>query len=213
MRTTARSRDRDAIEPADTRAGSGRGAGRWLGLLALLTFAVSTAGAGEEPHDPLFSADGYRVARFDYTVPDHLDGAVAVDTDAARLLLARGAVHPVDVLPSPPRPAGLAPGTLWLPPSRRNIPGSTWLPNVGYGVLSESLEFYFRSNLRRISGGNPAAGLLIYCRADCWMSWNAARRAVRWGYTNVHWYADGTTGWEAAGLPLETSLPEPGATP
>ena len=122
-------------------------------------------------------------------------------------MIERGAVVPIDVLPGPPPAAGSMPGRLWLAPTRRNLPGSIWLPNVGYGQLSDQLAAYYRHHLNEVTGGDPDAGLLIYCRADCWMSWNAARRAVHWGYTQVHWYADGTTGWAAAGLPLQTSQP------
>ena len=50
---------------------------------------------------------------------------------------------------------------------------------------------------------------MIYCQADCWMSWNAAKRALSYGYTNVAWYPDGTEGWERAHLADEESQPEP----
>jgi rhodanese-related sulfurtransferase len=40
------------------------------------------------------------------------------------------------------------------------------------------------------------------------MSWNAARRAVEWGYSNVVWFPGGTDAWEAAKLPLEERRPE-----
>ena len=46
----------------------------------------------------------------------------------------------------------------------------------------------------------PQRLLVIYCQADCWMSWNAAKRALSYGYPNVAWYPDGTDGWERAGL-------------
>jgi hypothetical protein len=42
------------------------------------------------------------------------------------------------------------------------------------------------------------------------MSWNAARRAVAWGYANVAWYPDGTDGWAEEDLPLEDAQPAPG---
>ena len=115
----------------------------------------------------------------------------------------------IDVLPAPRKPPGRAPGSLWLPPARHNIPGSVWLPNVGYGRLSDELEAYFRAQLRRLTAGDPDRPLVIYCRADCWMSWNAARRALAWGYRRVYWYPDGTTGWGAAGLPQARSEPVP----
>jgi hypothetical protein len=39
------------------------------------------------------------------------------------------------------------------------------------------------------------------------MSWNAARRALEWGYTAVIWYPDGTDGWDFEDLPLEPNRP------
>jgi hypothetical protein len=41
------------------------------------------------------------------------------------------------------------------------------------------------------------------------MSWNAAKRAQSFGYTQFNWYPEGTDGWEAAGLPLEEKRPVP----
>jgi rhodanese-related sulfurtransferase len=34
------------------------------------------------------------------------------------------------------------------------------------------------------------------------MSWNAAKRALEYGYTNVMWFRDGTDGWQELGYPL-----------
>jgi PQQ-dependent catabolism-associated CXXCW motif protein len=50
---------------------------------------------------------------------------------------------------------------------------------------------------------------VIYCLRDCWMSWNAAKRALAMGYSNVVWYPEGTDGWEEWGLPLQEIQPEP----
>jgi rhodanese-related sulfurtransferase len=41
------------------------------------------------------------------------------------------------------------------------------------------------------------------------MSWNAAKRILASGYSNVAWYPEGTDGWERAGLDLVESQPEP----
>ena len=41
------------------------------------------------------------------------------------------------------------------------------------------------------------------------MSWNAAKRAISYGYSNVHWYPEGTDGWAEAGLPLAGAEPVP----
>ena len=108
----------------------------------------------------------------------------------------------------PPRePANRPAGRVWRPPSREHLPGSTWLPNVGYGELSAEFELYFRDNLARLTENDPSRPLVFYCEADCWMSWNAAKRALAYGYDMVIWYPEGTEGWRAAGLPLEAAEP------
>jgi len=113
------------------------------------------------------------------------------------------------VLPRPPKPTNLPAGTVWRDKPRFNIPGSIWLPDTGYGQLAETTENYLRQGLIRASGGNRTALIVIYCQADCWMSWNAAKRTVSYGYSNVAWYPDGTDGWEEAKLPVAESQPDP----
>jgi len=115
------------------------------------------------------------------------------------------------VLPRPPKPQNLPAGTIWRDKPRLNIPGSVWLPDTGYGKLAEATEEYLRRGLDRASGGNKSMLLVIYCQADCWMSWNAAKRVLSYGYTNVAWYPEGTDGWERANLPMVDSQPEPRA--
>src|SRR5258705_455008 len=70
---------------------------------------------------------------------------------------------------------------------------------------------YLRRGLERASGGNNAALLVIYCQENCWMSWNAAKRVLSYGYPNVAWYPEGTEGWERANLPVAEAQPEPRA--
>ena len=113
------------------------------------------------------------------------------------------------VLPRPPKPENLPEDVIWRVPPRHNIPGSVWLPNVGYGRLNREVEAYFRDNLTRLTNGNTTSGILFYCLTDCWMSWNAAKRAVSYGYSKVYWYPEGTEAWSAAGESLEESTPIP----
>lgn len=141
--------------------------------------------------------------------PTTLPGGRVLDTAAARALWERHAAAFIDVLPAPPRPAGLPPGTLWQNRPRRDIPGSLWLANTGYPALSPALAEYFAAGLTRASRGARDAALVFYCRAQCRQSWNAAARAIRLGYTRVAWYPGGTDDWAAAGLPLEPRTPEP----
>lgn len=182
----------------------------------LLVFAscvllLLTTGTLANGHTSLFTSDGYRIDDFLSPVPDSAPGARTVGTGDVKRLTESAGNPPVliDVLPSPPRPGGLSPTALWLPPARHNIPGSVWLPNVGYGRVSDALDHYFRANLQRLTNDDPTRPVIIYCLADCWMSWNAARRAAEYGYKRILWYPEGTDGWVAAGLPLATSTPVP----
>jgi PQQ-dependent catabolism-associated CXXCW motif protein len=180
-------------------------------VFASLLCLLLTASLLAEGQTSFFAPDGYRIDAFRTPVPKTVPGARTIHTKEVRRLVESACNPPVliDVLPSAPRPEGLSPTTLWLPPTRYNIPDSVWLPNVGYGRLSDDLDSYFRSNLRRMTGGDLAHPVVIYCLADCWMSWNAARRAADYGYSQVFWYPEGTDGWAAAQLPLTISTPVP----
>jgi PQQ-dependent catabolism-associated CXXCW motif protein len=70
------------------------------------------------------------------------------------------------------------------------------------------METYFRNGLERTTDADRAKLLVFYCLRDCWMSWNAAKRAIALAYT-VAWYPDGTDGWQDAGLPLSAAVPAP----
>lgn len=180
----------------------------WLGMagLALLLLALVPAHAAD---GGVAEPDDYRMENFKAPTPPTLKGARVVDTAAAEALWRQKGALFVDVLPRDVKPANLAPGTVWRDKPRDDIPGSVWLANVGYGVLNAEMDGYFRRSLEEITGGRREAPLLFYCLTDCWMSWNAARRALTYGYTAVIWYPAGSDGWAAAGLPLERATPRP----
>ena len=55
--------------------------------------------------------------------------------------------------------------------------------------------------LQQATRGNKQTPLVLYCLSNhCWMSYNAALRAIQLGYTNVLWYRGGIEAWQAAGL-------------
>jgi len=141
--------------------------------------------------------------------PETLAGAIVLDTDAAHKLWASGGTVWIDVLPAPHRPANLPASAVWMPLPHRDIPGSLWLPDIGRGALSPEVDSYFRRHLEAATNGRNEAAVVLYCLADCWMSWNAAKRAVSWGYTQVYWYPDGIDGWEADKLPMADAEPIP----
>ena len=175
-----------------------------FGLIAIATVASLPLSAGEAPPEP----DTYRMENYRAPTPQTLAGARVLTTSEAEIEWRNGAVF-VDVLPRPPKPESLPEGTIWREPPRPNIPGSIWLPDTGYGELAPSIEDYPRSGLARAIDGGSSKTLVIYCLKDCWMSWNAAKRAISFGYSNVAWYPEGTDGWGSAGLRLENSEPEP----
>ncbi|MBP0614466.1 PQQ-dependent catabolism-associated CXXCW motif protein [Jiella sp. KSK16Y-1] len=152
--------------------------------------------------------DGYRMDDYRAPVPATLAGGAVVDTAEAIALHEKG-VPFIDVLPRVPKPKNLPEGTLWRPEPRQDIPGSIWLVDTGYGELAPVMERYLLDGIARATGGDKAAPVLFYCKRDCWMSYNAAKRAIAAGYTSVYWYPDGTEGWTEAGRPLEKREPEP----
>jgi PQQ-dependent catabolism-associated CXXCW motif protein len=171
----------------------------------ILFAAWALAGAAAQHQEP----ENYRTEDYRAPAPTSLRGARVVSTVEAEAMWRAGTAAFIDVMPHVPRPANLPAGTLWREKPRLNIPGSVWLPDTGYGELSAAMEGYLRAGLQRITGGDRAKPLVIYCQRDCWMSWNAAKRAVSWGYSGVVWYPEGTDGWQDAGLPLETGRAEP----
>jgi PQQ-dependent catabolism-associated CXXCW motif protein len=181
---------------------------RKLASLIAVTLALSAlAYAQENPPEP----EGYRTDNYRAPVPATLAGVRVLTTDEAEAIWRSGTGVFIDVLPRAPKPQNLPAGTIWRERPRLNIPGSVWLPDTGYGALAAATEDYLRLGLARATGGNSATLLVIYCQADCWMSWNAAKRVLTYGYSNVAWYPEGTDGWQRANLPVADSQPEPRA--
>jgi PQQ-dependent catabolism-associated CXXCW motif protein len=173
----------------------------------LLLAAVLLGLAGPSWAGDVAEPAGYRMDEYRAPVPKSLHGARVVSTAEAEALWRQKKAVFFDVMPRAPKPANLPAGTIWRDAVRKDIPGSTWLANVGYGALSPETAGYFRQALAAKVGSDKARAILFYCMTDCWMSWNAAKRAVEWGYGSVIWYPHGADGWEAANLPLEEKKP------
>ncbi|WP_273699622.1 rhodanese-like domain-containing protein [Paracoccus sphaerophysae] len=172
---------------------------------AALAFALASAGtAGADPAVP--EPQGYHGEPYLSPVPDTLSGATVMDAAAAARAQAEGAVL-IDVLPQVRRPEGLPAGTLFRMPRHDTIPGAVWLPGVGYEALSAQDSARFSAALERISGGQADSPLVFFCKPDCWMSWNAARRAVTLGYRRVGWFPGGTDAWAATEGDLTPATP------
>jgi len=157
-------------------------------LLVLLALpCAASVAAVPEP-------EGYRGEPYRAPVPATLEGAVVVDTDAAFALWKSGRVAFIDALPHRPRPADLPEGTIWREKPHESIPGASWLINTGYEELAPETLDYLLKGLDVATAGDVDAPVVFFCQRDCWMSWNAAKRAIDHGYGRVFWYPDGTDG-------------------
>jgi PQQ-dependent catabolism-associated CXXCW motif protein len=181
-------------------------------MLASILAVVAPSSMRSEERASLPEPETYRTENYRAPVPATLRGARVLTTAEAEAIWRDGKARFVDVMPRPPKPPGLPADTVWRDHPRYNIPGSLWLPDTGYGALAVPTEDYLRNGLARASGGDQSHLLVLYCQANCWMSWNAAKRALNYGYSNIAWYPQGSDGWQAAGLPLVEAQPEPRET-
>jgi PQQ-dependent catabolism-associated CXXCW motif protein len=183
-----------------------QGLGARLLLLSLVVAASISATAAGPEHVP--EPSGYWQGPIHGPVPATIAGGTVLDTVTLAHLLAGGGVVLLDVAEAPHRPVGLPAGELWLPPPHRDIPGSVWIPDVGRGAISPHFAAWFRTRLAALTDGNRDRRIVVYCHPSCWMSWNAAKRAINDGYRAVFWYPGGVEDWETAGHPTAAAKPE-----
>jgi PQQ-dependent catabolism-associated CXXCW motif protein len=184
----------------------------WRTRLSIVCSAlvVGSAAFAQTAPDPHFdTASGYRIGQYRAPTPQSVpNGATITLEDLQRLVRESNAVL-IDVMPSDGAGADPATGAWHILKPRDHMAGSIWLPDVGKGTLTPELESYFRVNLATATQNDLARAVIVYCQADCWMSWNAIRRAATYGYTNLHWYPDGTDGMRDWDVPLVRAAPVP----
>ena len=119
----------------------------------------------------------------DYRSPEQVEGTVAVDLAEARRLQEAGVTF-VDV--RNPR--------LY---ARRHIPGAVHL---------DLKDRFTEETLAEVVAKDEP--FVVYCSGvTCSRSYRAAARAVKWGYTQVHYFRGGIVEWKDAGYPVEASQP------
>ncbi len=170
-----------------------------------LVVTLAAPAVADAPPEP----EGYGGPPYAAPVPATLAGAEVADNARAADLHANGEAVFIDVMPRDVKPADLPEGTIWRDKPRDSIPGSLWLPNTGFNSLSIAEVAYLRAGLEHAAGGDVDHPLVIFCRAECWMSWNVAKRAIGYGYTAVIWYPEGPEGWVTLpeNAPLERVVP------
>ncbi len=173
---------------------------------AVLVLLSQPAVAESDYLDP---ATGYRLSHYRAVVPDTVPGGKRVTTEEAEQLFKSGNVAFIDVMPSTGASFDPKTGEWRLTKKHVHIPGSKWLPGVGGGNPGVALVTYFAENLGAITAGDKTSAILIYCQSDCWMAWNAVKRAASFGYTNIYWYPDGVNGWTDWDNPTAPAEPVP----
>jgi PQQ-dependent catabolism-associated CXXCW motif protein len=85
------------------------------------------------------------------------------------------------------------------------IPGAIFaVPAHQPGSFTDETQRQFGLFLQQATGGNRALPVVLYCLSpECWMSYNAALRAINLGYTNVLWYRGGIESWKLAGQSVQ----------
>lgn len=185
--------------------------------LALVLSASSSSKADGEAVRPVMQVttvfatepDDYRHDDYRAPVPATLKGGTVLSAhEALELWKKREAIF-IDTYPHPPKPENLPKGTIWREPMHFSIENATWLANVGFGKLSKETDDYFRRHLAALTAGDKARPVVFFCLRNCWMSWNAAKRAISYGYTRVLWFPDGTDAWQEIGQPVAQVKPMP----
>src|SRR5262249_46664382 len=78
-----------------------------------------------------------------------------------------------------------------------------WASNAG--SFNDPTQQQLVQLLEQGRRGNKGMPLVFYCLSrECWMSYNAALRAINAGYSNVLWYRGGIEAWKQAGLPTQS---------
>jgi PQQ-dependent catabolism-associated CXXCW motif protein len=181
----------------------------WLGCAGTPAFGLTGQPSSTAP-EPVAAPEppDYWTGPINGPVPANITGGTVIRAPELAAMLKQGGVVLVDVSNAPRRPDNLAPGAPWLPLPHQVIPGSLWIAGAGLGTIEPSVETAFHDRLAAATQRDLSHPLVIYCHERCWLSWNAARRAIRYGYRRVYWFPDGIEGWRTAGFPLAVAQPE-----
>lgn len=176
---------------------------------AVMTFALVQSLAAAASPDLFDHVTGYRTSRYQAAVPETPPAGQRVWIDDIDRLLREERAVLLDVSPIHGAGYDKHTGAWLLSRPHETLPGATWLPEVGRGDVEPLLERYFSRHLARLTEGDKARPVIIFCHADCWMSWNAMKRAAGFGYTALKWFPEGTDGWRDFDRALEPASPVP----
>jgi PQQ-dependent catabolism-associated CXXCW motif protein len=151
--------------------------------------AVAYAGSAADVPEP----QGLWIGAMHGPTPKLLSGAVVVDLAAVEALMAEKPLL-LDVGPAVRKPENFPTDRPWLP-IHRSIPNAIWMPGAGAAPLDVGREELFYRRIEELTHGDKTKSIVVFCRHECWGGWNAGKRLVTKGYTNVRWFPAGTDGW------------------
>lgn len=84
----------------------------------------------------------------------------------------------------------------------RSLPNAWTFRNMSLsGSFQDQYQRQVTAWLAKVTQRNANFPIVVYCSDPmCWMSYNAALRAIAAGYRNVYWYRGGLRAWQMAGL-------------
>ncbi|WP_295045037.1 rhodanese-like domain-containing protein [uncultured Paracoccus sp.] len=167
---------------------------------ALIALMPHAAGA-EQVFDP---ASGLRIAAYRAPVPDSVPGGRVVDAQGVAALADRGALL-IDAMAAPGHAIG-ADGAWTVAEPHRTIPGARWLPEIGRGRPDPRIAAGLQASLADCPKTRP---IVLFCKTDCWMSWNAVQHVAALGHGDIAWYPGGVDDWADDGRPLRDAHPLP----
>lgn len=175
-------------------------------MIAVLLLALAAPTRAEPAlFDPV---TGYRIAAYRGVVPGPPPGVRRIGDGGALSAFRKGRALFVDVTPAPGAVRDGVTGDWRLAEPHATIPGAHWFPEAGRGPPDAAIDPWFADGVRRLTRGSRRRPIVIFCLADCWMSWNGAWKLRRLGYADVTWYANGVDGWTEISQPLSPARPE-----
>jgi rhodanese-related sulfurtransferase len=169
-------------------------------LLLLAACLTATALANEDADYGVLPVSTLRTADFHAPTPREIPGARTIGTSALR-----------DSLQAQPQPLlfDVLGGDV-----HQSLPGAIWLPGAGRGhSFTDTVQARFAQAIDAATKGDRKRPVVFFCQGpQCWLSYNAALRAVRLGYETVYWYRGGIEAWLEAGgalAPMKLTWREP----
>ena len=162
--------------------------------LAEIKVPIDKFYASEEFGGSFVKAGGLRTEKFNDITPGSLEGIKTVGTqELAKLLISAQRPVLIDV-------AGFF----------DTIPGSIAVLGAGAAQADATkdapIERRTEAILKTVAPDLGRAIVFFCTGRNCWTSVNAAMRARKMGYTEVHWYRGGIEAWKGASLPTANGV-------